>query len=130
MIMKTILLTGFEAFGSTPVNPAEQVAKLLGGEVIDDYTIVSVVVPNTFFKAIDCVKQAIAEHQPTVVIMMGEYGGRSMLTVERLAQNLNDSARYNLADNDGRILQGELTCLLYTSPSPRDKRQSRMPSSA
>ena len=25
---------------------------------------------------------------------------------------------------------GVLTCLLYTSPSPRDKRQSRMPSSA
>ena len=24
----------------------------------------------------------------------------------------------------------ELSCLLYTSPSPRDKRQSRMPSSA
>ena len=27
------------------------------------------------------------------------------------------------------IFQGR-TCLLYTSPSPRDKRQSRMPSSA
>ena len=25
---------------------------------------------------------------------------------------------------------GPKTCLLYTSPSPRDKRQSRMPSSA
>ena len=25
---------------------------------------------------------------------------------------------------------GEYDCLLYTSPSPRDKRQSRMPSSA
>ena len=25
---------------------------------------------------------------------------------------------------------GKVTCLLYTSPSPRDKRQSRMPSSA
>ena len=25
---------------------------------------------------------------------------------------------------------GPFTCLLYTSPSPRDKRQSRMPSSA
>ena len=24
----------------------------------------------------------------------------------------------------------DITCLLYTSPSPRDKRQSRMPSSA
>ena len=28
------------------------------------------------------------------------------------------------------ILQLAVTCLLYTSPSPRDKRQSRMPSSA
>ena len=27
-------------------------------------------------------------------------------------------------------VRGVLTCLLYTSPSPRDKRQSRMPSSA
>ena len=26
--------------------------------------------------------------------------------------------------------QEETNCLLYTSPSPRDKRQSRMPSSA
>ena len=39
---------------------------------------------------------------------------------------------------DGDRIQGQLklghqlahTCLLYTSPSPRDKRQSRMPSSA
>ena len=31
----------------------------------------------------------------------------------------------------GRLQFGEdLDCLLYTSPSPRDKRQSRMPSSA
>ena len=38
---------------------------------------------------------------------------------------------------DYKVLTGKffsdtelLTCLLYTSPSPRDKRQSRMPSSA
>ena len=30
--MSTILLTGFEAFGSTPINPAEQVALRLDGE--------------------------------------------------------------------------------------------------
>ena len=29
-----------------------------------------------------------------------------------------------------RALAHKHTCLLYTSPSPRDKRQSRMPSSA
>ena len=32
----------------------------------------------------------------------------------------------NVINLSGRVL----TCLLYTSPSPRDKRQSRMPSSA
>ena len=32
-----------------------------------------------------------------------------------------------LASDD---LKGRASCLLYTSPSPRDKRQSRMPSSA
>ena len=31
-------------------------------------------------------------------------------------------------DAEAAVQQG--TCLLYTSPSPRDKRQSRMPSSA
>ena len=29
-----------------------------------------------------------------------------------------------------RVLADNEVCLLYTSPSPRDKRQSRMPSSA
>ena len=34
-----------------------------------------------------------------------------------------------LADIKG-VSAASVTCLLYTSPSPRDKRQSRMPSSA
>ena len=38
------------------------------------------------------------------------------------------------AGADGVVISngagGVITCLLYTSPSPRDKRQSRMPSSA
>ena len=35
-----------------------------------------------------------------------------------------------LLENGADIDAGEHGCLLYTSPSPRDKRQSRMPSSA
>ena len=37
--------------------------------------------------------------------------------IKNLNNNSNNSSQYSL-------------CLLYTSPSPRDKRQSRMPSSA
>ena len=43
---------------------------------------------------------------------------------------LNKNVKIEITD--GRTLVGQYlcTCLLYTSPSPRDKRQSRMPSSA
>ena len=36
-----------------------------------------------------------------------------------------------IVDRPGRIVEGEIDlCLLYTSPSPRDRQKSRMPSSA
>ena len=38
-------------------------------------------------------------------------------------------AQIRMGDTDWGLKPWE-TCLLYTSPSPRDKRQSRMPSSA
>ena len=44
------------------------------------------------------------------------------------------SVKYALIDNEGVFyFQGKLpskACLLYTSPSPRDVEESRMPSSA
>jgi len=107
--MSKVLLTGFEAYGYTPINPAESVARALDGAVVGGVEIVSRIAPNTFFKCIDFVKAAIEEVQPELVVMMGEYGGRAMITVERLAQNLNDSTRYGLVDNTGRSLQGGLT---------------------
>ena len=107
--MSTILLTGFEAFGNTPVNPAELVATHLDGQEVGGADIVARIIPNTFFKCIDVVRSAIEDVQPEAVVMMGEYGGRSMVTVERIAQNFNDGARYGLRDNDGRVMQGELT---------------------
>ncbi len=107
--MSTILVTGFEAFGHTPINPAERVVKELDGASIGGARIVSKVVPNVFFRSIEVVSAAIAEVRPEVVVMLGEYGGRAVITVERLAQNMNDSTRYQLADNDGIALQGQPT---------------------
>ena len=45
---------------------------------------------------------------------------------------LYSQARDNLSEADQRKLEDGLfaACLLYTSPSPRDQRGSRMPSSA
>ena len=52
-------------------------------------------------------------------------------------QNINDDQQIAFSEKFGSLEKslgfdrgGGVTCLLYTSPSPRDKRQSRMPSSA
>ncbi len=107
--MAKILLTGFEAYGHTPHNPAESVARKLDGKFVGDSEIVARIVPNSFFQCIECVEKGIAEIKPEIVVMLGEYGGRATITVERLAQNLNDSTRYGLVDNAKRALQGEMT---------------------
>ncbi len=107
--MTKILLTGYEPFASTPINPAERVARALDGTEVAGATVVSLVVPNVFFRCIEVVAAAIAETKPSAVIMMGEYGGRAVISVERLAQNLNDSTRYGLLDNDGNAMQGQMT---------------------
>ena len=41
-----------------------------------------------------------------------------------------DDLRLRLADIGDEILDDTYACLLYTSPSPRDRQKSRMPSSA
>jgi len=107
--MSKILLTGFGAYGHTAHNPAEAVASALDGKLIGGSEIITRIVPNNFFECIEFVRDAIAELSPDVVVMLGEYGGRATITVERIAQNLNDSTRYGLADNSGCALQGRMT---------------------
>ena len=71
----------------------------------------------------------------------GAYNKMSKLTNSQLAQGVITSSAGNHAQGvalsalklncQATILMPITTpCLLYTSPSPRDKRQSRMPSSA
>ncbi|QUR66066.1 pyroglutamyl-peptidase I [Mycobacterium spongiae] len=107
--MSKVLVTGFGPYGVTPDNPAQFVAEALDGRTIAGATVVARIVPNTYFGSIDAAQQAIADIDPELVIMLGEYTGRAMVTVERLAQNINDCGRYGLADGDGTVLVGEPT---------------------
>ena len=104
--MSTVLVTGFGPYGVTPVNPAQLTAEALDGCVIAGVTVISRIVSGAYFESIEDTKRAVNELSPDLLIMLGEYGGRSMLTVERLAQNLNDCARYGLADTAGVVLDG------------------------
>ena len=62
------------------------------------------------------------------------FGGEGAMGRHALAKlaDMHITAKIGVADTKGaaRALSRYSSCLLYTSPSPRDKRQSRMPSSA
>ena len=68
----------------------------------------------------------------------GETARAQARTPKTAAARSNTQAALAEDDEDELLMQPELegmaaparNCLLYTSPSPRDKRQSRMPSSA
>ena len=61
----------------------------------------------------------------TVLSLNGEVG--DMVAVGSVLIEFDTDGTSTATSNDAKEAE---TCLLYTSPSPRDKRQSRMPSSA
>ena len=51
--------------------------------------------------------------------------------MKTIAQQLNvTDFPFEIKDKNGNQIYFEDSCLLYTSPSPRDRQKSRMPSSA
>ena len=66
-------------------------------------------------------------HEPSTAFLVGGYFHTAILEPDKLKsfKVIESSTRNTKAYKE---MSGG--CLLYTSPSPRDKRQSRMPSSA
>lgn len=109
--MTKVLVTGFGPYAMAPVNPAQLTAEALDGRTIAGASVVSRIVPGAYFEAVAATVAAVEQEHPDVLIMLGEFGGRAVITVERLAQNLNDCARYGVADTAGKVLSGEPTAV-------------------
>lgn len=97
--MEKILITGFDPFGGDNVNPALEAIKSLQGQTIGSYEVISWEIPTVFGKSIECLVTTITDIKPKIVICVGQAGGRSDITVERIAINVNDA---RIADNEGQ----------------------------
>lgn len=107
----TVLLTGFGAYAGTDHNPAEAVVRMLDGSCFGGANVVGTVVENNFDGSFDHVRGMLERHRPGLALMLGEYAGRAVVTVERFAVNRDDSARYGLADNSGEVRRGSPSVL-------------------
>tara|TARA_R110001592_G_scaffold265283_5_gene530839 strand:+ start:2781 stop:3419 length:639 start_codon:yes stop_codon:yes gene_type:complete len=96
--MKTLLINGFEPFGGDNKNPALEAVKRLEGLQLEGARVVTCSVPVVLQTSIDAVISAIKMHKPDYVMTVGQAGGRSAITPERIAINIDD---YRIPDNDG-----------------------------
>jgi pyroglutamyl-peptidase len=97
--MRTVLLTGFEPFDQDSVNPSWEAARRLDGFKIDEQvTIVARRLPCAFATAGECLVKLIEELRPAMVIATGLATGRSEISIERVAININDA---RIPDNLG-----------------------------
>ena len=85
-----VLITGFDPFGGESVNPAYEAVKMLPDE-ISGAEIVKLEIPTEFVRSGDMVCNAIDNFSPDVVINVGQAGGRSCVTVEKVAINCEDA---------------------------------------
>lgn len=92
-----ILVTGFDPFGGEKINPALEAVKGLADN-IQGAEIKKLEIPTVFGKSAEVVKEAIKEFQPDYVLNIGQAGGRSAITPERVAINVDDA---RIADNEG-----------------------------
>lgn len=92
-----ILVTGFDPFEQEPINPSWEAVRRLP-DVIAGAEIVKLEIPTVFGRSAAVVHDAIVEHDPDVILSVGQAGGRFAISPERVAINIDDG---RIEDNDG-----------------------------
>lgn len=90
-----ILLTAFDAFGGETLNAAGLAVEKVKCNLAE---IRKLTIPTVFHQSVEILKEAVFSERPDVVLCMGQAGGRSEITPERVAINCMDA---KIADNAG-----------------------------
>jgi pyroglutamyl-peptidase len=93
-----ILLTGFTPFGNDNINPSWEAVRELDGRHIGGHYVVSRLLPTAFADSQRELALAVDDVQPSILLGVGQAGGRSRLSIERVAINVQDA---RIPDNTG-----------------------------
>ncbi|MFM1967706.1 MAG: hypothetical protein RL590_563 [Actinomycetota bacterium] len=93
-----VLVTGFEPFGGASLNPSKLLVEKLAKEKLPGVDLNTAILPVEFDRAAEILLAKIQEFSPNVVICFGQAEGRSSITPEKIAINLDDA---RIADNSG-----------------------------
>lgn len=99
-----ILITGFEPFGESDLNPSQMLIESLSGSSFDGVSLVLDVLPVDQAKAPDKIVSLIHQHHPDAVLAFGLAMGRPKVSLERVALNLQD---FRIPDNQGVTIKDQ-----------------------
>lgn len=88
--MKTILLTGFEPFGGSHINPSIEACKPYNDKIINGLKIKVAEIPLRYDEVRLSLIKAIEETNPSAIICTGQ-SGASTINLERVAINVADA---------------------------------------
>jgi pyroglutamyl-peptidase len=94
----TVLLTGFEPFAASPINPSAEVIAVMQGEQFEGLRLHTLVLPVVSETAATVLCNQLNTLRPDVYIGLGEARGRSAISVERVGVNELD---FRIPDNSG-----------------------------
>jgi pyroglutamyl-peptidase len=86
-----VLVTGFEPFGGEHLNPSWMAVQALHGRRIGSHRIVGMQLPTVFGQSLDVLREGLTSLRPDLVVCTGQAGGRTALSLERIAINVNDA---------------------------------------
>lgn len=113
--MRRILLTGFEPFAGSTLNPSQEILRSFDRDGITHYAseqaaaianveIVTAILPVIDGQAERSAMHAIAAARPDAVLCLGEAARRREIAIERIFINLRD---YPTADNSGERIESQ-----------------------
>lgn len=115
-----VLVTGFEPFGDETLNPTAQILERL--QAPPGVTLERLVLPVVFGRSRHLLENAIETFQPDIVLALGQAGGRALVSLERVAINLDDA---RIPDNAGQqpvdtaVIEGGPAAYFSTLPVKR-----------
>ncbi len=91
------LVTGFEPFNGDVINPSEMLLGRLNRQ-LGSLSVETCVLPTEFGRSLAVLDGAIDRVRPDIVLAVGLAGGRTALSIERVAINIDDA---RIPDNAG-----------------------------
>lgn len=102
--MNQLLLTGFEPFGGSTINPAAEVVKRFETGGVQAFSLHTLILPVDTRRAPKILEAALLDLRPDWCVMLGEARGRPAISVERVAINVLD---FQIPDNAGQQIVDE-----------------------